>query len=112
MSTKKSTAASADRLGNLHSLFTKYWEDMLERTVQVEQADGTFVEKKVPLSASEAAVLRAFLKDNNVQADIDGAKSVQEMADKLKEATAGSVPASEMDAILADFLKMTAGGNA
>lgn len=88
-------AATSQTLGQLHALFAQYWMDMMGRTDE----DG----KSIPLSASEAAVLRAFLKDNNVQADPDETKELGALAAELRAATKGSVSDGELDHILQDF---------
>lgn len=88
-------AASSAELGSLHQLFTTYWMDMMSRTDE----DG----RKVPLSAAEAAVLRAFLKDNNVQAEVDTGKELGELGRELRAATQGTVTEAELDAIMSDF---------
>lgn len=61
-------AAKSSTLGTLHELFAQYWLDQMNREVEVYDNEGEVVGyKKQPLSAAEAAVLRAFLKDNNVR---------------------------------------------
>lgn len=88
-------AAKSSTLGELHELFAQYWHDQMHRTDE----DG----RVVPLSAAEAAVLRAFLKDNNVQADPDSDGDVRELANSLRAATKGSVSDAELDGILDTF---------
>lgn len=91
-------AASSKALGDLHALFAQYWADMMVRTDETG--------KKLPLSASEAAVLRAFLKDNNVQADVDGNKELGELEQQLRDATKGTVSDSELEGIMDDFMRV------
>lgn len=98
-------AASSDRLGNLHALFTQYWE------VRMQEAVHEDPEQRVPLSSSELAVLRAFLKDNGVQADPTGDKELQQLAGELKQATQGVVTGNELDDIMRDFEKHLGGGS-
>lgn len=57
----------------------------------------------VGISAAEQAVLRAFLKDNGVQADQSGNKELEQLAGDLKKATAGIVTDEEMAGIMDDF---------
>lgn len=94
-------AAKSETLGTLHELFAAYWMDQMKRTDE----DGRII----PLSAAEAAVLRAFLKDNNVTADPMEGADVAQLANDLRQATEGTVSASELDAVLADFMASTPG---
>lgn len=97
-------AAKSSTLGDLHELFAQYWHDQMNRQEEVLDADGDVVGyRKVPLSAAEAAVLRAFLKDNNVQADPDSDGDVKDLANNLRAATKGSVSDTELDGILETF---------
>lgn len=103
-------AASSDALGNLHKLFADYWLEQLNRVEEVYDEDGYVVgTRPVPLTAAEAAVLRAFLKDNNVQADPAGDQDVKELAGHLREATKGTVKPNELDDILDQFMAATPG---
>lgn len=90
-------AASSERLGGLHDLFTQFWEEKLRDSMNPDR------EMRIPLSAAEQAVLRAFLKDNGVQADVTGNKELEKLATDLKDATKGIVTDKEMDDIMADF---------
>jgi hypothetical protein len=90
-------AASSERLGGLHDLFTQFWEEKLHDSMNPDR------EMRIPLSAAEQAVLRAFLKDNGVQADVTGNKELEKLAGDLKDATKGIVTDKEMDDIMADF---------
>ncbi|WYW04305.1 terminase small subunit [Pseudomonas phage vB_PpuP-Kurepalu-1] len=92
-------AATSDRLGGLHELFTAYWEG------RMRQASHPDPELCIPISAAELAVLRAFLKDNGVQADVTGDKELASLANDLKAATSGVVKPNEFDDIMADFNK-------
>ena len=94
-------AAKSDTLGTLHELFAAYWLDQMQRTDE----DG----RNIPLSAAEAAVLRAFLKDNNVQADPADDHDVRALSQSLKSATEGTVDESELDSILDSFMSSTPG---
>lgn len=103
-------AASSDMLGSLHELFAQYWMDMMNRSEDVYNDSGDLVgARKIPLSAAEAAVLRAFLKDNNVQADpaLDG--DVRALSHHLREATSGEVSEAELDSILEGFMQSQPG---
>lgn len=103
-------AAKSSTLGTLHELFAQYWLDQMSRVEDVFDADGEVIgERKVPLSAAEAAVLRAFLKDNNVQADPADDGDVRELSKALRTATAGTVSESELDQVMADFMRTTPG---
>ena len=89
-------AAKSSTLGTLHELFAQYWLDQMQR---VDEETG----RADPLSAAEAAVLRAFLKDNNVQADPADDGDLKSLSKSLKAATEGTVQESELDAIINDF---------
>lgn len=91
-------AASSDRLGSLHERFTKYWEHRLE------VADlGMEDENWQPFTSADAAVLRAFLKDNNVTAEPGGDKELEALGSKLRGELAGSgVQTAELDKIMED----------
>lgn len=89
-------AASSERLGNLHALFTGYWENRFMQSLRREDP--------VPLTAAELAVVRAFLKDNNVFGDPDANGDLDELARNMrKQLTESGVQASELDAIMEDF---------
>ncbi|MNO88118.1 hypothetical protein D3C76_795550 [compost metagenome] len=90
-------AASSERLGGLHDLFTAYWE------MRMTQAMESDPELRIPMSAAEHAVVRAFLKDNGVQADVSGNKELEKLAGDLKAATQGIVTDDEMQGIMDDF---------
>jgi hypothetical protein len=90
-------AASSERLGGLHDMFTAYWECKLADAMNPDP------ELRVPLTGAEQAVLRAFLKDNGVQADVSGNKELAKLAGDLKDATQGIVTDKEMDDIMRDF---------
>lgn len=97
-------SAKSSTLGSLHELFAQYWMDRMTKTSPVYDAEGDVAgETVVPLSAAEAAVLRAFLKDNNVQADPADDADVKVLAKNLRHATEGTVSNAELDAILRDF---------
>lgn len=96
-------SASSERLGGLHEMFTRYWE------MRMTQAMDPDPEVRVPMSAAEHAVVRAFLKDNGVQADPTGDKELEALAADLKTATTGVVTANEMDAIMDDFRRQVGG---
>ena len=89
-------AAKSSTLGTLHELFAQYWLDQMQR---VDEETG----RADPLSAAEAAVLRAFHKDNNVQADPADDGDLKSLSKSLKAATEGTVQESELDAIINDF---------
>lgn len=97
-------SASSERLGGLHEMFTRYWE------MRMEQAMHSDPELRVGMSAAEHAVVRAFLKDNGVQADVTGNKELEALSEELKLATRGVVSGGEMDDIMADFRAQIGGG--
>ncbi len=90
-------AASSDRLGGLHDAFTAYWEHRLEVS-KLEMDD----ERWVPFTAADAAVVRAFLKDNNITAEPGGDKDLAALGDKLKREVGGAVNQDELDKIMND----------
>ncbi|WYW03625.1 terminase small subunit [Pseudomonas phage vB_PpuP-Luutsna-3] len=96
-------SASSDRLGSLHEMFTGYWE------LRMRQAMDPDPEVRIPISAAEQSVIRAFLKDNGVQADVTGNKELEQLDGELRKATAGLVSNDEMDDIMADFAKQMHG---
>jgi hypothetical protein len=92
-------AASSERLGSLHDQFTKYWERRLELSDLGMEDDNW-----VPFTSADAAVLRAFLKDNNITAEPGGDKEVAALGAKLERELKGSgVSKQELDAVMADF---------
>lgn len=90
-------SASSERLGGLHEMFTRYWE------MRMQQAMDPDPERRVGMSAAEHAVVRAFLKDNGVQADVTGDKELEALSADLKAATQGAVSGGELDDIMRDF---------
>lgn len=93
-------AAKSAKLGLLHELFTEYQIHLLTRT-EVDEDGKTY---RVWPSAAEGAVIRAFLKDNNVQADPDASNDVKEVANYAKQALRDAgLDTDEMDAIARDF---------
>ncbi|UGL61146.1 terminase small subunit [Pseudomonas phage Eisa9] len=91
-------AASSDRLGSLHDRFTRYWENRLEQA-ELPMDD----ENWMPFSSADSAVLRAFLKDNNITAEPGGDKELEALGDKLaREVVGNGVSRAELDAIMED----------
>lgn len=88
-------AASADRLGGLHQLFTQYWEHRFE-VAELRFDDENYL----PLTAAELAVLRAFLKDNNITAEPGGDKDLARLGENLAKELKGSVNQAELDDIM------------
>ena len=99
-------AASEKMMGQLHEMFAQYLMDCMTRKGTDE--DGK--EYPIPMTAAEAAVLRAFLKDNNIQADPDASTDLRVLDSAMRKATMGVVSAAEMDALMQDFENFT-GGN-
>lgn len=91
-------AASSERLGGLHAMFTSYWE-MRFKAAELKFDD----EEYIPLTANDLAVLRAFLKDNNITAEPGGDKELGLLGSKLAESLKSSgVNQKELDVILED----------
>ena len=90
-------AASSERLGGLHDLFTMYWEQRMQEAMDPDP------EVRKGISAAELAVIRAFLKDNGVQADVTGNKALEQLTGDLKAATQGIVSDGELKDIMDDF---------
>ncbi len=90
-------AASSSRLGSLHDAFTRYWEHRLEVS-ELDMSD----ERWVPFTAADAAVVRAFLKDNNITAEPGGDKDLAKLGEKLKQEVGGTVDQAELDKIMND----------
>lgn len=88
-------AASSDRLGGLHELFTKYWEHRFE-AANLRFDDAAYL----PLTASELAVLRAFLKDNNITAEPGGDKDLARLGANLAKELGGAIDQKELDEIM------------
>lgn len=93
-------AATSERLGGLHDLFTAYWEHRMQEAMHPDP------ELRVGISAAEQAVLRAFLKDNGVQAEVTGNAALEALTADLKEATKGVVSSGELKDIMDDFNSM------
>ena len=91
-------AAKSKRLGLLHELFTEYFVNLLQNPKLDE--DG----HPMPLPAAELAVMRAFLKDNNVTADPDSTDDIKDVANAAKRAMADAgIDTVEMDRIAQEF---------
>jgi hypothetical protein len=91
-------AASSDRLGGLHEMFTRYWEHRFEAAELSFDDEGY-----IPLTSNDLAVLRAFLKDNNVTAEPGGDKDLARLGEQLAKDLKGSgVNQVELDAIMED----------
>lgn len=89
-------AAPSAKLGLLHELFAEYCISLLTQTDE----EG----RKLLPSAAESAVVRAFLKDNNVQADPDAANDVRDVASYAKQAMRDAgLNTDEIDQIASDF---------
>lgn len=90
-------AASSDRLGNLHTMFTAYWEHRFEAAELGFEDEGY-----IPLTSNDLAVVRAFLKDNNITAEPGGDKDLARLGAQLAADLKGSVNQAELDGILKD----------
>lgn len=85
-------AASNKRLGELHELFTEYLVSLLNR----KDEDGAILGP----TAAESAVIRAFLKDNNIQGDVDESRALQSMTNNLRESLGQDVSDDEFESIM------------
>lgn len=95
-------AAQSAKLGLLHEVFTEYCMSLLTQT----NGEG----KRLLPSAAEAAVVRAFLKDNNVTADPDAANDVKDVANFARKAMQDAgIDTAEMDLIAQDFQNFAGG---
>lgn len=95
-------AAPSAKLGLLHELFAEYCISLLTQTDE----NG----RKLLPSAAESAVVRAFLKDNNVQADPDAANDVRDVANFAKQAMMDAgLDTAEIDQIANDFQSFAGG---
>lgn len=99
-------AASEKIMGQLHEQFAHYLMSLMNQTGTDDEGN----EYKIPMTAAEAAVLRAFLKDNNIQADPDASTDIRALDAQLRKATDGSVTGAEMDAIMEEFRNISAVG--
>lgn len=90
-------AATSDRLGSLHEMFTAYWEHRFQ-AAKLNFDDEEFM----PLTSNDLAVVRAFLKDNNITAEPGGDKDLARLGQQLAADLKGSVNQAELDAILKD----------
>jgi len=79
-------------------MFTKYWEHRFEAAEKEFDDEGY-----IPLTSNDLAVLRAFLKDNNVTAEPGGDKDLARLGEALAKDLKGSgVNQAELDAIMED----------
>jgi hypothetical protein len=92
-------AASEKLLGQLHEKFALYLMSLMDQFVLDDEGNKV----PIPMSAAEAAVLRAFLKDNNIQADPDASADIKALEAQMRVAVGDTVSKEEMDAIMADF---------
>lgn len=92
-------AASEKLMGQLHEQFAQYLLGLMNQKGRDENGN----EYHIPMTAAEAAVLRAFLKDNNIQADPDASADIKQLGANLAAATRGHVSQEEMDALMAEF---------
>lgn len=96
-------AASEKIMGQLHEQFAHYLMGLMNQ----KGVDDEGKEYSIPMTAAEAAVLRAFLKDNNIQADPDASTDIKALDAQLRLATGGSVTSDEMDQIMREFADVT-----
>ncbi len=92
-------AASEKLMGQLHAKFAEYLMGLMDQ----KGIDENGEEYHIPMTAAEAAVLRAFLKDNNIQADPDASADIKVLGAGLAKATNGVVSKEEMDQIMSEF---------
>lgn len=98
-------AASEQLLGQLHEKFAMYLMGLMDQKGTDEEGN----EYTIPMTAAEAAVLRAFLKDNNIQADPDASADLKVLDAQLRRAVGDSVSQAEMDDIMATFERQAGG---
>lgn len=88
-------AASSDRLGGLHAMFTAYWEHRFAAAELSFEDEGY-----IPLTSNDLAVVRAFLKDNNITAEPGGDKDLARLGEQLARDLKGSVNQDELAGIM------------
>lgn len=88
-------AASSDRLGGLHAMFTAYWEHRFAAAELTFEDEGY-----IPLTSNDLAVVRAFLKDNNITAEPGGDKDLARLGEQLARDLKGSVNQDELAGIM------------
>lgn len=96
MSSKK--AASEDKLGLIHDLTAEWALTVLagrDKIVKDEEGKETVV-KELP-SAAELAVIRAFLKDNDITCAPGGDTKLEELRRKIAESRAPKPATGEFD---------------
>lgn len=99
-------AAKSKTLGTLHELFAQYFVNLMQNPRLDEHGVA------LPMPAAELAVIRAFLKDNNVTADPDAANDVKDVANEARKAMAeAGIDVHEIDRIAEDFANFTGGLN-
>lgn len=97
-------AAKSKTLGRMHELFAQYFVNMLENPILGENGHP------LPISAAELAVMRAFMKDNNVQADPDATDDIKDVANAAKQAMRDAgIDTAEMDRIAEEFAAFAEG---
>jgi hypothetical protein len=96
-------AASEKIMGQLHEQFAHYLMGLMNQKGKDDEGN----EYVIPMTAAEAAVLRAFLKDNNIQADPDASTDIKALDAQLRKATGGAVTDAEMDLIMKEFADVT-----
>lgn len=94
-------AASEKLMGQLHEQFAHYLLGLMNQKGTDENGN----EYHIPMTAAEAAVLRAFLKDNNIQADPDASSDIKQLSAELAAATKGHVSQEEMDQLMDEFAR-------
>jgi len=72
-------AATSDKLGQLHAIFTEYLLSLLEPSTNEEGE-----EIPASLSAPQMAVIAKFLKDNNIAAVDDDDDEVAQLKEALR----------------------------
>lgn len=91
-------AATSDKLGSLHNRFALYWEHRFNAAELNFDDEGY-----IPLTANDLAVLRAFLKDNNITAEPGGDRELGLLGSKLASDLAGAgINQAELDKVLED----------
>ncbi|ANU79117.1 hypothetical protein Andromeda_42 [Pseudomonas phage Andromeda] len=76
-------------------MFTAYWEHRFAAAELSFEDEGY-----IPLTSNDLAVVRAFLKDNNITAEPGGDKDLARLGEQLARDLKGSVNQDELAGIM------------
>ncbi|UOL50885.1 putative terminase small subunit [Pseudomonas phage SoKa] len=76
-------------------MFTAYWEHRFAAAELTFEDEGY-----IPLTSNDLAVVRAFLKDNNITAEPGGDKDLARLGEQLARDLKGSVNQDELAGIM------------